>query len=101
MCKMVIGCFAIILCALSIAAVQPAMAKPQAYVLVEGVDIDTVRSSFRDIMNCKARFGKIVRSEVIVLIECNELRDLNVAITNSVLQIEGGSRTTIWVMKSE
>ncbi len=100
--KLVVGCFAIIISLMS-GALQPAMALPQAYVLVEknGVDIDTVRPFFHGIMNCKALFGQIVHSEVIVRLECNDLKNLNTAITNNVLRIEGVSRATIWVVKSQ
>ena len=91
-----------ILVSLMSAALQPAMALPRAYVLIEGgLDIDTVRPFFDNMMNCKALFGQIVPSEVVVHIECNGMKDLNAAITNHVFGIEGASRATIWVMRTE
>ncbi len=101
-----VGRFAATLCLLfSIAVLQAAMAgeSVRAYVLIETAPgtVDTVIGSL-GLGNCKALTESLWHSEIIAHIQCNDLKSLNTAITDSIAQIEGVSRTTTWIIvKSE
>ena len=77
---------------------ESAMANPMvgAYVLLETPSgLEAVRSSSGSFSNCKPLFHVIFTGEILVHIHCNDVHDLNEAITRNLSKVEGVSRITI------
>jgi len=79
-------------------ALESAMANQmvRAYVLLETpASLEAVQSSSGSWSNCKPLFNRIFTGEILVHIHCNDIHDLNEAITRNLPRVEGVSRITI------
>ena len=68
----------------------------RAYVLLETpVKLETVKASNGGMSNCKPLFHRIFSGEILVHVQCSDMKDLNKAITDQLSQTEGLTNMTI------
>jgi len=85
---------------------QPTIAQTaKAYVLVETTsnDLETLRSKLSHVglANCKQLVEKVFLKELVMRIECNNLEDINKAVTDIVSGVDEIVRSTIWIIRTD
>ncbi len=85
---------------------QPAIAQTaKAYVLVETTsnDLDTLRNKLAGVglSNCKQLVETAFHKDLIMRVECNNLADVNKAVTDIVSGADDITRSTIWIMRTD
>jgi DNA-binding Lrp family transcriptional regulator len=80
--------------------IVPAMATPRAYVLIETTPdkVALVRDSLGSLANCLALTAPLLRAEIVVHVECNDLASLNKVVTEQIPGKDGVKRTTLWLV---